>query len=359
MTWVCSAEQAHHWSVLGKALLVDVRVVEDQMASGLPAGAMSMDWPSLRNQLDELITEYNKVLLLCAVGHESDDFCQLLDQAQYQGHVFSVAGGFDAWFLEDFPTETFQLSDEALRFDRQMRLPGVGQSGQARLKNSHVMLVGMGGLGVPALQYLAAAGVGKLTLVDDDEVSLSNLPRQVIYQTQQVGEAKVKAAAAWVACHNDAIDVVQVVQKFNRNNAPELLKGVDVVLDCSDNLSCRQTINHQCIQSQVPWIFAAVTDFEIQLSFFDAPDHKAPCFQCLFPDASSAGDRSCNAQGVLGMTPGVAGTLQAAEAIKYLLGLDGVLKARLLVDNLLTHQSKVLKYRARKQCPHHQRGNTT
>ena len=351
MNWQCGIDQALAFSQDKSCLLIDARAVEDRLSTGMPTGAEFMHWSTLRGQLDTLLLNYQKVLLLCAVGQESLDYCRQLS-ANYQGRVFSVEGGFDAWFMSDFPIQTFEATHAQQRYDRQMRLTAVGQSGQEKLLSSHVLIVGAGGLGVPALQYLAAAGVGRITLVDDDVVSLSNLPRQVIYQPDQLGLFKVDAAKGWVEKQNPDVEVVAVNQRLSQLNAATLFEGVDLVLDCCDNFQTRMTINSQALKDAVPWVFAAVTDFELQLSFFNAADKGAPCFLCLFPEADATQDRLCDTQGVLGMTPGVAGVLQASEAIKYLLGLGGHLMGRLLIQNLLTHQSKVIKYRARTHCHH-------
>lgn len=353
MTWQCDIQQALSWSQNKSNLLIDVRNIEERISTGMPRSAVFKHWSDLRNDLAALLSAHEKILVLCSVGQESLMFCQQLNDDAFRGRVYSVVGGFDAWFMSDCPIDPFEASTDRQRYDRQMRLGGFGQNGQNKLKTSHVLIVGVGGLGVPALQFLAAAGVGTVTILDDDVVSLSNLPRQVIYQPDDVGKPKVFAAKTWAQKQNPEITVNAINQRLNQLNAPSLFEQVDVILDCSDNFQTRLSINKEALKQRKTWIFAAVTDFELQLTVFDATDETAPCFNCLFPEVDASQDRQCDTLGVLGTTPGVAGTLQANECIKYLLSLGEVLSAKLMIQNLLTHQSKVIKYRARTQCSLH------
>ncbi|WP_154222114.1 ThiF family adenylyltransferase [Marinicella rhabdoformis] len=353
MTWQCDVQQAWAWSQDASNVLIDVRSIEDRISTGMPKGAIFKHWSDLREDLDSLITAHQKILVICAVGQESLDFCHQLNNPALEGKLYSVEAGFDGWFMEDLPVTHCDATEERQRYDRQMRLKGFGQAGQDKLSASHVLIVGVGGLGVPSLQYLAAAGVGEITIIDDDVVSLSNLPRQVIFESDQIGKPKVTAAKSWVEKQNPGVKVNAINQRLSQLNAPLLLETVDLILDCSDNFQTRLTINQNCMKLSKPWIFAAITDFEFQLSFFDATDIQAPCFCCLFPEVDARQDRQCDTLGVLGTTPGVAGILQANESLKYLLSLTEPLKGKLLIQNLLTHQSKVIKYRARTDCPHH------
>lgn len=344
--WECQGKDA--WSLLqsNKAVLYDLRPLEARVASGVIPGSTALTWAQIEDQLQQQPDVL--MLLLCEVGQETLKWVK-----QKQSHQLrSIAGGFDAWFLSDLPIEPCQVSDQALRYDRQMMLPEWGEAGQETLQKSSVLMIGAGGLGVPAMQYLVAAGVGKVTLVDDDVVSLSNLPRQVIYRPQDVGQHKVTVAQRWAQEQNPDVVIHAVKQRLSLANVTAHFEGVDLVLDCTDNWPTRQLINAQCQKMNIPWVFAAVTDFEYQLSAIDPRVEGAPCWSCLFNDEDVQA-RNCDLQGVLGMVPGLAGVRQATEAVKLILGWRSPLVGCLLTDNLLTNQPKVLKYARNPYCPHH------
>lgn len=209
---------------------------------------------------------------------------------------------------------TSVLSDqEQQRYLRQIQLPECAIEGQVSLKNSHVLIVGMGGLGCPASLYLAAAGVGKLTLIDGDVVSLSNLQRQVLYTEAEIGINKAQAAAKRLGQLNSDIDIVAVTEHFSLKLGLTLLAGVDLVIDCTDNFQTRYLINDLCHHFQLPWIYSSVLRMVGQMALFKPG---GACFRCLFPELTNTPD--CNAAGVLGPLPGMMGTLQASEAIKFL-----------------------------------------
>ena len=178
---------------------------------------------------------------------------------------------------------TALTAQEWLRYQRHLQLPQFSAAGQLALKAAHVLIVGMGGLGCPVAQYLAAAGVGKLTLVDADTVSLSNLQRQILYSCEDVGIKKVVAARQRLTALNDAIAIEAVIQQLSLQNAPALIQQCDLVVDCSDNFATRYLINDLCIAKQKPWIYGSVLGFAGQLALF-VPG--GACFRCLFPEAS-------------------------------------------------------------------------
>src|ERR1041385_1782204 len=208
---------------------------------------------------------------------------------------------------------------ELLRYARHLTLPGVGPEGQARLKAARILVVGAGGLGSPAALYLAAAGVGTLGLVDFDRVDVSNLQRQILHGTAAVGRPKVQSGAERLADLNPDVRVVAIDQRLTAANAREILSGFDIVVDGSDNFPTRYLVNDVCVWLGKPLVYGSIFRFEGQASVFDAA--KGPCYRCLYAEPPPPNlVPSCAEGGVLGVLPGVIGSLQALEAIKLVLG---------------------------------------
>ena len=231
------------------------------------------------------------------------------------------------------------------RYDRQLRVPGFGLEGQARLRRASVMVVGVGGLGCPASMYLAAAGVGRLVLVDGEAVELSNLNRQVLHWSGDVGRLKVSSAAEKLRSLNPEVEVVEVSSKLDERNAAELVSEVDVVVDGLDNFRARFIVNEACVRASKPYVYAGVRGFEGRL--MTILPGKGPCLRCLLPsDPPEPG-----VVPVLGATPGVVGALEAMEAIKLITGLGEPLAGRLLVFDGLSMSFQVVKVERRPGCP--------
>ncbi len=221
------------------------------------------------------------------------------------------------------------LPQEINRYQKQLAIPEWDVAKQMRLKNAHVLIVGAGGLGVAAIPYLAAAGVGKLTIIDHDLVELSNLGRQVIYRTDQVGQSKALLAKAFAESLNPHVSVEAVPEKFSIENHT-LVQDVDLVIDCTDNFDTRYLINDSCVKFGKAFVYAAIHTWEGQLAVCNAFG-TGPTYRCLFPDEPSAGEiPSCNEAGVLGFLPGMLGLMQAKEAIFYLAGMDSPAQNNLL-----------------------------
>ena len=220
--------------------------------------------------------------------------------------------------------------DELQRYARQIAMPEFGAAGQEKLRAARVLLIGAGGLGSPAAMYLAAAGVGTVGIVDADEVELSNLHRQLLHGTDDVGRAKVDSAAATLRELNPQVRVETIGERFTAANALELARGWDVVVDGSDNFPTRYASNDACVALGIPNVYGAVWRFEGQVSVF-APHLGGPCYRCVNPRAPEPGTvPSCAEAGVLGVMPGLVGTLQALEAIKVITGIGEPLVGRLL-----------------------------
>jgi molybdopterin-synthase adenylyltransferase len=229
------------------------------------------------------------------------------------------------------------LNDTQLdRYARHIVLRDIGGSGQAKLLNSHVLLIGAGGIGCPAIQYLAAAGVGTISVVDDDEVSLSNLQRQVLYGAAQIGMAKVDAAAEAVVKLNPDVQFYALKQRIVAETSTNILDSVDVVIDGSDNFHTRLIVNDLCLAARVPLVSSAIGQFHGQIGTFTGWEADAPCYRCFVGDAHDPDDcDDCATQGVLGAMCGLMGSFAAMEAIRYLTGFGEGAKGKLhLFDGL-------------------------
>jgi len=249
--------------------------------------------------------------------------------------VRSVAGGFVRWRREGLPVESPRAPGDPdwERYARQLTLPEVGEAGQRRLRDARVLLVGAGGLGSPAALYLAAAGVGHLTLVDDDRVERSNLQRQVLHRDAAAGESKVRSGIATLRALNPSVEIVGHEARLTATNAHELLAGQHVVVDGSDNFVTRYVVNDACVALGIPYVHGAVFRFEGQVSVFwpARPGSAGPCYRCLYPEPPPPElAPSCTEAGVLGVVPGIIGLLQATETLKLLLGAGVPLVGRML-----------------------------
>lgn len=234
-------------------------------------------------------------------------------------------------------------SAEYSRYQKQLAIPEWDVAKQETLANAHVLIVGAGGLGVAVIPYLAAAGVGRLTLIDHDVVELSNLGRQAIYRTDQIGQSKVRLAKAYVEALNPHVQVKAIPEKFSFNNTT-MVQDVDLVVDCTDNFDTRYLINDACVRFGKAFVYAAIHTWEGQLAVCNAFG-KGPTYRCLFPDEPSSGEiPNCNEAGVLGILPGLMGLMQAKEAIFYLSGMTSPAQNHLLrwdVRTMRMHQFKI------------------
>ena len=235
--------------------------------------------------------------------------------------------------------------DEIARYQRHLSLAGFGPAAQAKLQAGGVLVIGAGGLGCPVLLYLAAAGVGRITLVDRDTVDVSNLQRQVLYTTADAGQPKADAAARHLRALNPLIEVVPRAERFTRDNALALVGAHDVVVDGSDNFATRYLANDACVLADRPLVYGAIHGYEGQASVFNWQG--GPTYRCLFPEPPAPGTvPNCAEAGVIGVLPGLIGTIQATEAIKLLTGIGEPLSGRLLLWNALTMATRTLRFAA-------------
>jgi molybdopterin/thiamine biosynthesis adenylyltransferase len=241
--------------------------------------------------------------------------------------------------------------DELERYARHIVLREIGGPGQRRLRAARVLVVGAGGLGCPALIYLTAAGMGALTVVDDDVVGLSNLQRQILFGAGDVGAPKVTCAAAALARLNPHVTVEPRAVRLDDGNAAELVSAADVVLDGSDNFATRYLVNAACVAAGRPLVAAAMSQWEGQISLWD-PARGGPCYECVFPEPPAPGlAPSCAEAGVVGALPGVMGALMALETIKLIARAGTPLRGRLLIFDALDAETRRITVRARPDCP--------
>jgi molybdopterin-synthase adenylyltransferase len=233
--------------------------------------------------------------------------------------------------------------NQLLRYSRHILLPQIEYEGQQALIQSHALIVGAGGLGSPVALYLAASGVGKLTICDFDDVDLTNLQRQIIHTTQSVGVNKAVSAQQTIYEINPDVEVNTVQQKSSEAEFSALIAQADVVIDCSDNFATRYTLNRLCFMHKKPLVSGAAVRFEGQITVFDFRNESSPCYHCLYPDVGADQAMRCSENGVFAPLVGMIGTMQAAEALKCLMGIGENLQGRLLLLDALTAEWRTIK----------------
>ena len=241
-------------------------------------------------------------------------------------------------------------NDKLLRYSRQMMLPEIDAEGQQRLTDARVLIIGLGGLGSSSSVYLAAAGVGHLVLVDFDEVDISNLQRQIVHATKDIGRLKVDSAAEHLLELNPEIQVTKIDHKIENEELEDQIKLSSVVLDCSDNFKTRFAINDACVKYKIPLVSGAAIRFEAQVSVFDSRHEDSPCYRCLYGSEAEV-EQSCTANGVISPLLGIVGSIQACEAMKIIMNLGETLEGRLLLLDVMHMEWHTAKLNKDPNCP--------
>ncbi len=331
--------------------LVDVRE-RDEYEEGAITGAVHIPRGFLELQIENAVPERDEpVVVYCAGGTRSALAARSLQQMGYT-NVASLAGGFGAWKNAGLPYAVPRTLTDAQRdrYSRHLLIPEVGQAGQLKLLDSKILLIGAGGLGSPAALYLAAAGVGTLGLVDTDTVDASNLQRQILHNTARLGQLKTESARATIEALNPDVTVVEHRVRLSAENVLDLIADYDVIVDGSDNFPTRYALNDASVILGKPVVHGSIFRFEGQVTVF-APG-QGPCYRCLFPEPPpSEMAPSCAEAGVLGVLPGIIGSLQTVEAIKLILGIGEPLIGRLLLYDALETSFRELKLRRDPECP--------
>ncbi len=320
-----------------RALLIDLRG-EGELCLGHIEGARMVPPGLLEEEIDKLAKNKEApVLVYCAVGRVSLRAVERLRKMGF-ANAHSIAGGYNAWLDAGAPVAADGAFTPAQldRYSRNMLLKEVGQEGQMRLMQARVLLVGAGGLASSAALYLAAAGVGTIGLVDFDKVSLSNLNRQVIHGTADIGRPKVDSARSAVEKLNPDVLVVAYPERFTPENALEIVEGFDVVIDAADNIGTKFLIHDASYLAGKPYVFGGAVRFDGQACVF-WPQKSGPCLRCIFPVPPAQNlTPNCSQVGVLGMVPGHIGLVQATEAVKLVLGIGTPMIGRFYIYNALT-----------------------
>lgn len=240
--------------------------------------------------------------------------------------------------------------EQLLRYSRHILLDALGIEGQQRILDTHALIVGAGGLGSPAALYLASAGIGKITLVDNDEVDLTNLQRQILHTEARVGMAKVESGKVALAAINPTVEVVALQRRLDGEALDAQVAGADLVLDCTDNFATRHAINRACVRHRKPLVSGAAIRFDGQVSVYDLRRDDAPCYHCLFPEGEDVEEVRCAVMGVFAPLTGIVGTMQAAEALKLAAGIGESLNGRLLLLDALSMEWRSVKFRRDADC---------
>jgi molybdopterin/thiamine biosynthesis adenylyltransferase/rhodanese-related sulfurtransferase len=335
-----------------EAAVVDVRERDEWEEGHLPR-AVHIPRGNLESRIEGAVPDKSHpVLLYCASGNRSAFAAKTLEELGYE-NVLSLAGGFTDWKRNGFPFELPRALDEAKRrrYSRHLLIPEVGEEGQLRLLDSRVLLIGAGGLGSPASLYLAAAGVGTLGIVDDDAVDETNLQRQIVHSTERLGESKAESAKRTIEALNPDVDVKIFQERLTSENVDRILgEGWDVIVDGADNFPTRYLLNDASVWHGIPVVHGSIYRFEGQTTVFKP--HEGPCYRCLFPQPPPPElAPSCAEGGVLGVLPGVIGSLQANEALKLALGIGEPLIGRLLMLDALAGSFTEISLRRDPDCP--------
>ncbi|HRW08708.1 MAG TPA: molybdopterin-synthase adenylyltransferase MoeB [Caldilineaceae bacterium] len=338
--------------------VVDIREREEFVQGYIP-DAIFIPRGHLELQIEQHQQDREKpIVVYCAGGVRSALAARNLKEMGYE-NVISLVGGFNGWKNagNDFKIPTVLNEEQRIRYSRHILLNEVGEAGQIKLLNAKVLLIGAGGLGSPAAMYLAAAGVGTLGIVDFDTVDVSNLQRQLLHGNKDVGRPKVESAADRLKDINPDVKVIPHREPITSHNAMEIIHNYDIVLNGSDNFPTRYLVNDACQFLGKPLVDASIFMFEGQATVYQPADESrgiegGPCYRCLYPDPPPPGEvPSCAEAGVLGVLPGIVGSIQAIEAIKLILGVGESLIGRLLMIDTLDMTFRTLKVQRNPDCP--------
>jgi len=334
------------------AVLIDVRENEEFAAGHIP-GAVHVPRSYLESRIEGAAPDHDAhVILYCQSGNRSAWAAHTLRELLGYENVEHMTGGITLWKDRGYEVDVPKAltAEQRERYSRHLLIPEVGVEGQQKLLEAKVLLLGAGGLGSPTALYLAAAGVGTLGIVDNDEVDLSNLQRQVIHTTDRIGVPKVDSAEETIAAINPDVEVVKYPVRLDASNIVEIIEGYDVIVDGLDNFPTRYLLNDASVRLDIPVVSAAILGFDGQLSVFKP--HDGPCYRCLFPEPPPAElAPSCGANGVLGVLPGTMGLLQATEVVKLVIGEGDPLIGRLLLYDALAATFTEVKVHRDPECP--------
>src|SRR5438094_7777613 len=350
---ICEVDTAGAAEAIARpgTVVLDVREPDEYEQGAIP-GAVHLPRGHLESKIENQVADRSTPIVIhCASGVRSAFAAKTLQDLGYTD-VVSMAGGFNKWKDEgrEWVTPQTLSADQRNRYQRHLLLPEVGEEGQLRLWDSSVLLLGAGGLGSPAGLYLAAAGVGTVGIIDMDVVDESNLQRQILHNMDRIGERKVDSAKKTLTALNPDVNVVTYDVRLGADNVLEIIDGYDLIVDGTDNFPTRYLVNDAALVKRIPVVHGSIFRFEGQATVF-AP-YEGPCYRCLIPEPPPPElAPSCAEAGVLGVLPGIVGSIQAIEAIKVLLGLGDPLVGRLLAYDSLEQSFRTFKVNRDPNCP--------
>ena len=331
--------------------ILDVRE-PDEYAQGALAGAIHVPRGQLEFSIEgRLVDKTKPVAIYCAGGVRSAFAAKTLQELGYT-NVVSVIGGFNKWKDDGLAWSVPRAlsADQRNRYQRHLLLPEVGEKGQQTLLDAKVLMLGAGGLGSPAAMYLSAAGVGTIGIIDMDVVDASNLQRQILHNLDRIGERKVDSAKKTLTAMNPDVNVVTYDTRLGADNVLSIIDGYDVIVDGTDNFPTRYLVNDAALLKKIPVVHGSIFRFEGQVTVFHP--YVGPCYRCMIPEPPPAElAPSCAEAGVLGVLPGIVGSIQALEALKLILKLGETLTGRLLSFDALDESFRTFKVRRDPQCP--------
>ena len=333
-------------------LFLDVRELDEWDEGHIP-GALHIPRGHLESRIEGAAPDRKRpVVVYCAGGARSAFAAKTLEELGYAS-VVSLAGGYTDWKRNGFPTELPRTlaTEQRQRYSRHLLIPEVGEEGQLRLLESRILLIGAGGLGSPAALYLAAAGIGTIGIVDDDTVDATNLQRQIVHSTERLGEPKAESAKRTIEALNPDVDVKIFRERLTSANVDRILgEGWDVIVDGADNFPTRYLVNDASVWHGLPVVHGSIFRFEGQVTVLKPGE--GPCYRCLFPQPPPPElAPSCAEGGVLGVLPGIIGSIQASEALKLALGIGEPLVGRLLLIDALATSFTEVQLRRDPACP--------
>jgi len=344
-------EAAERLAVEPQPVMLDVRE-RDEYEQGFIPGAVHIPRGNLETRIEANVPDRSTpIVVYCASGSRSAYAAKTLGELGYTD-VVSLAGGFSGWKQNgyDWKLPRTLTPQQFERYSRHVLIPEVGEEGQLRLLDSKVLLIGAGGLGSPAALYLAAAGVGTLGIIDADVVDSSNLQRQILHTVERIGTPKVDSAEATITALNPDVTVVKYADRLTSENVLEVISGYDVIVDGTDNFPTRYLLNDASLVAGIPVVHGSIYQFEGSVTVYKP--HEGPCYRCQYPEPPPPElAPSCAEGGVLGVLPGVVGTLQATEAIKLLLGIGDPLVGRQLRYDALSMEFVELRMHRDPECP--------
>jgi len=335
----------------GPTEVLDGREPDEYEQGALP-GAVHIPRGTLETSVEGRIPDKSShVVVYCAGGTRSAFAAQTMQELGYTD-VASVVGGFNRWKDEgrEWAAPRSLTPEQRNRYQRHLLLPEVGETGQLQLLDAKVLMLGAGGLGSPAALYLAAAGVGTIGIIDMDVVDASNLQRQILHNTDRIGERKVDSAKKTLTLINPDVNVVTYDVRLGADNILDIIDGYDVIVDGTDNFPTRYLVNDASLLKRIPVVHGSIFRFEGQATVFNP--YEGPCYRCMIPEPPPAElAPSCAEAGVLGVLPGIVGSIQAVEAIKIILGVGETLQGRLLAYDALEQSFRTFKVHRDPHCP--------